>query len=398
MDLQTIMLLKGNIMKIGDKIRDNIIVECGAECGAEFSIDKIVHKSSNTKVPLYRFFINGKIITRNNHYNVTYKCINCDAIHCVALNNIIRKINKGIVNCRICKEYDDLKRENHSAFMRDRVGGAKLREEKNMKMKMKNVSLLERLENDKVAFDNYDSDFKDNYFKRNMDLLEFEYIKSKIISIQNKKFLMSDYSDFIYFPCVSISNQTRFCPYLYCKSRNNIEKIVNIELKCDSCGFSFISKDLHSHKNRIKALCKDCNLCNNVFKIRSYQNLANENICYQSKFELKFIRYCNENKIYLINGPKVVYNSKIKNRACTYRVDFAIPKLKLLVEIKDNHIWHRDQVESGRWDEKVQGVWDFIGAEIGRDKYDNFIVIFPKNYVKECDEIVDKYWSDGMRG
>ena len=34
---------------------------------------------------------------------------------------------------------------------------------------------------------------------------------------------------------------------------------------------------------------------------------------------------------------------------------------------------------------------DFIGGEIGREKYDNFIVIFPKNYVKECDEIVDKY-------
>ena len=48
MDLQTIMLLKGNIMKIGDKIRDNII----AEGGGEFSIDKIVYKSSNTKSTL----------------------------------------------------------------------------------------------------------------------------------------------------------------------------------------------------------------------------------------------------------------------------------------------------------------------------------------------------------
>ena len=305
-------------------------------------------------------------------------------IHCVALNNILRKINNGIVNCKICKEHEDLKRENNPRKLD--MSYVKLIDA------TKCVSLLEKLENDKIAFENYDSDFKDNYFKRNMDILEFEYIKTKIISIQNKKFIMGDYSDFIYFPRVSISNQTRFCPYLYCKSRNNIEKIVNIEFKCDSCGLGFISRDLHSHKNRIKALCKDCNLCNNVFKIRSYQNLANENICYQSKFELKFIRYCNEHKIYLINGPKIGYYSKIKNRTCTYRVDFAIPKLKLLVEIKDNHIWHRDQDATGLWDDKVNGVWEFIGGNKG---YDNFIVIFPKNYLTECECIVDKYWGHG---
>ena len=68
-----------------------------------FSIDKIVHKYSNTKVPLYRFFDKQDIITRNNHYNVTYKCINCESIHKVALNNILRKINKNIRNCKICK-------------------------------------------------------------------------------------------------------------------------------------------------------------------------------------------------------------------------------------------------------------------------------------------------------
>mgnify|MGYP001386410653 CR=1 FL=1 len=60
-------------------------------------------------------------------------------------------------------------------------------------------------------------------------------------------------NDYIYYPCVSISNQTRFCPYLYSKSNNNIEKIVNIELKCENCSVNFISKDLHSHKNKIKA-------------------------------------------------------------------------------------------------------------------------------------------------
>ena len=39
---------------------------------------------------------------------------------------------------------------------------------------------------------------------------------------------------------------------------------------------------------------------------------------------------------------------------------FAIPKLKLLIEIKDNHIWHKEQVQSGKWEEKVNGVEKFL--------------------------------------
>ena len=407
MDLQTIMLLKKNIIKIVEKKRG---VCWEGDKLQEFTINKISHKYSNTKVPLYRFFYKSlkdfEIITRNNHYDVTYKCIKCDSIHCVALNNILRKINRGIINCRICKEYEQAKTDKQSIFMREKYSsklselGDKICDR--MGSWLVEISLLQRLENDKIAFEKYDSEFKENYFKRNMDFSEFEYIKNKIISIQNKKICIDSF-DFIYFPCVSISNQTRFSPYLYCKSRNNVEKIVNIEFKCDSCNQYFISKDLHSHKNRIKVLCKDCNLCNNVFKIRNYRNLANETILYQSKFELKFIRYCNEHKINLINGPKVEYFSNIHNKICTYKIDFAIPKLKLLVEIKDNHIWHKNQVNSGKWDEKVGGVCGidgFInkGGLFDNINYKTFIVIFPKNYLFECEKIVKDYWADGMDG
>ena len=95
---------------------------------------------------------------------------------------------------------------------------------------------------------------------------------------------------------------------------------------------------------------------------------------YQSKFELKFIRYCNEHKIDITNGPKVAY--RMNNKNCTYKVDFAIPKIKTLIEIKDNHIWHREQVTSGKWGEKIKGVDNYI---ITSSMYSNFKVIFPKN-------------------
>ena len=396
MDLDDIMLFKKNIIMIEkyDKNTREILHIWERDSLSLFSIDKIVHKYSNTKVPLYRFFFDKQdIITRNNHYNVTYKCINCESIHKVALNNILRKINKNIKNCKICKEHEEAKKNNHSCILKNYYYNIKNNIQP-VQDKIE-VKLLDKLDNDKRAFDNYDTEFKENYFRRNMDSQEFEYLRNKIISIQNKKFYMT--SDFIYYPCVSISNQTRFLPYLYSKINNNIEKIVNVEFKCDNCGHHFISKDLHSHKNRIKALCKDCNLTNNIYKIRTFKNLCNETICYQSKFELKFIRYCNENKIVLINGPKILYNMVNSNKQHSYRVDFAIPKLKLLIEIKDNHIWHRDQVNSGKWDQKVAGVNTFIENkhEYKNVIYEKYIIIFPKNYVYECENIVNEYWRFG---
>ena len=374
MDLASIDLLKKNIISIECK-KNNIKYDTKF-----FSIDKIVHKYSNTGVPLYRFFNNNEIITKNNNFIIEYKCLNCEAIHIVALNNILRKINKNITKCRICKELDEYKRLNQSNFMIECKG----KPQKKIKNKL---TLENKLKMDKIMFEEYDDDFKDNYFRRNMTNDEFKYIRNKIKFIQNKKFEMNE--DLIYYPIVSICNQTRFCPYLFSKTRNCLEKIHNITFTCDNCDNEFISKDLHSHKNRIKTFCKDCNLTNNVFKIRSYNNLSNQKIMYQSKFELKFIRYCNENKINLINGPKIDY--MFKDKKCTYKIDFAINKLNLLIEIKDNHIWHKEQENNGKWQSKINGVNQYLK---NNEKYKNFIVIFPKNYLWEVKNIVNNYWKN----
>lgn len=389
MDTDTIKLLKKNIICIEEKREGQGREEREGEerekregLSYPFDINKIVHKYSNTGVPLYRFFFNNEVITRNNHYLVTYKCINCESIHKVALNNILRKINRNITKCKICKEFDEIKRLNHSKYMLECCGKPK----ENIDIK-KVITLKDKLISDQKAFDEYDDDFKNNYFRRNMSYDEFDYFRKKIISILNDKFKMDD--DLIYYPIVSISNQTRFSPYLYSISRNCLEKIHHIKIKCDNCNSHFISKDLHSHKNRIKAFCKDCNLTNNIFKLRTYHNIANEKIIYQSKFELKFIRLCNDKKIYIINGPKVEYY--FNNKKCTYKIDFAIPKLNYLIEIKDNHIWHREQINNGKWGEKIKGVENYIK---NNEIYTKFLVIFPKNYVSETNNLVDKYWNN----
>lgn len=410
MDLKNIETLKNNIKKIEkkDKKTKKTLEIWENNNLYKFNISSIAHKYSNTKVPLYRFFYNENkdwkngfieenIITRNNYYFVTHKCINCDAVHCVALNNILRKINNNIVNCIICKEHEEDKKQKHNRSLEIHYYNKKNNIEKPVIIKK---TLLEKLNEDKLKFDEYDTDFKDNYYRRNMDNDEFNYIRNKIISIQNRKFIISD--DFIYYPEVSISNQTRFCSYLYSLERNNLEKIINIEFQCEICCNVFISKDLSIHKNQIKVLCKDCKFTNSIYKLRTYNNLRNESIIYQSKFELKFIRYCNTNKVNIINGPNIPYYNILTNKNSIYKVDFAIPKLNLLIEIKDNHHWHqlynnrsRFDLTASKWNSKVNGVNNFINEKKTYNNviYTKYIIIFPKNYIKECEKIINEYWK-----
>jgi hypothetical protein len=57
-----------------------------------------------------------------------------------------------------------------------------------------------------------------------------------------------------------------------------------------------------------------------------------------------------------------------------YRVDFQIPEYKRLVEIKDNHVWHKIQIENGKWGAKEECAKKW--CDDNGWKYD---IIFPKN-------------------
>ena len=43
-----------------------------------------------------------------------------------------------------------------------------------------------------------------------------------------------------------------------------------------------------------------------------------------------------------------------ENNVHKYKVDFELPTDKLLLEIKDNHIWHKNQVTSGKFSKKEE--------------------------------------------
>lgn len=354
-----------DIVKVYDKITKEVIPN------DKINIKTYLSPSSNIKTEVLRIFINDIVIKKNNSLMVEYKCNKCNRINIVCLNNLTRKLNNNTEYCNTCKNQEDNKYKKHHEFMLDNskniINGLY---EKNI---LNKVSLSEKILNDEKLFENMDDDFKDNYFRKHMTQKEFDLIKPKIISFQNNKF--TDLSNFEYYPCVSIPNQMQFNPYLYDKTRDVLEKITYITFKCDNCEENFCNRDLNIQKNKYRILCKNCNFTNNTFKIRTTKNINGDIIKYQSKFELKLINFCNENNIILTNGPNIKYN--LQNKEKIYRVDFMINSLGLLIECKDNHHWHKQNIETGQWNSKETAAKNYVL----NNNLNKYLIIFPHNYM-----------------
>jgi hypothetical protein len=103
---------------------------------------------------------------------------------------------------------------------------------------------------------------------------------------------------------------------------------------------------------------------------------------YQSKLELKFIDWCCSNNLVVKNGPNIEY--VFKNKSHKYRVDFQIDNI--LIEIKDFHIWHRNQVESGLWETKLKAVDRYIID----NKLKKYYFITPNNWNQMIKELYNE--------
>jgi hypothetical protein len=92
----------------------------------------------------------------------------------------------------------------------------------------------------------------------------------------------------------------------------------------------------------------------------------------------------NNLNILIENGPKINYSFNSKNRK--YIVDFYIPSINTLIELKDEHIWHKEQIKNGIWKSKM----DKIDELLKNNTYDNYLLIYPKNLMKNIDIINKK--------
>lgn len=347
-----IKALVENIISIEDKSGNNINY---------YPITWFIPTSCHKDLPIYKFKFEGQyLITRNNNYIVSYLCSECMIHNKISWNTFTKKINKGNFKCQYCSQKPSIPKPSPV--------------KKTLK-EVIDVSLQE--------FNDMDSDYVDKYFTKHLTKEEFDYIKPYIISIQNDKFKKEELDNFEYLPALKCNNQTLFTPMFYDTTRDVFEKPIYLKYKCQKCQNDFINRDLWIQKNRIKILCKECSFCNDTFKIRGEKNILGQRITYQSKLELKFIKFCADNQIVVVDGQKLNYNWNGKNHK--YIVDYYLPDLKLLIELKDDHIWHKKQVENGVWKAKMDAV-----EKYNLENDTQYLLIFPKNYQSSLDNILKR--------
>lgn len=341
-----------------------------------------IHTYSNTKTPVPRFLLDNKVISRNNDLVVGYKCLNCGVQNEITLNLYLRKVVKQTRCCDACKNMDPVKRQEHSAWM----SGDKISV---VETKWKEKTLGQRLEESERDFLAEDTDFQASYFLKHLTTDEFNRIRGKLQSVGQGK--ITNLSMWEYFPYYRIWNQTKYTPMLIHKNNqinqvsqvNQIEKPTYVQWVCDECDQEFINRDLEVQKNRLRILCADCGFCNRTFKVRSMITPWGK-IRFQSIQEQRWIQWCVENKILVENGPRISYSFSGKDHI--YNVDFQIPAIKTLVEIKDNHVWHKNQVASGKWSNKEDAAQKWCADHGWR-----YVMIFPKTLSKWKEDILVRY-------
>jgi hypothetical protein len=313
-----------NIVEI---TKDNIPIEIKS-IKLEFSCNKY----SSKKNSIYHITLNDRHLSKRDALNIKYKCITCEAVHIVGTTQFLRKINKCSYRCDSCG----------SSVNKDET-----------KIVKGTLSLKEQKEASDRLFEEYDDDFKDTYYSYHLTNEDYKRISKNIISLQNGKYKIEDLE---YWAVFKTNNQMLFSSVFYDYANNLVIKANQPILRCDNCNNDWRAKTLEKYKNCHRILCSSCTLCNKTFKIRTTKNCINDIILYQSKLELNFINWCNNNSIIVKNGPALSYVFQGIERK--YKVDFMIKDL--LIEIKDNHIWYRNDIKTGKNEAKINAVKEAI--------------------------------------
>jgi len=357
------MKIIDNILEIRDQENNAIEIQ---DIKLEFSCNKY----SSKKNSIYHISLNGKHLSKKSKCSIKYKCVTCENIHIVGVTQFIRKIQKCSHRCYVCCNKDEEKREQHREFYENY--NADTKEEK------PKLSLQELHDESLRLFDEYDGEFKDNYFKYHLTIDDYKKRISKcLISLQNGKHMISD--DIEFWPIFKTNNQMLFSSVFYDKVQDMIIRVNQPILKCENCQSEWRAKTLEKYKNCYKIMCNNCTLCNKTYKIRPTKNNINKQVLYQSKLELKFIEWCNNTNLTVYNGPSILYDFEGKQHK--YKVDFQVADI--LIEIKDNHIWHNNQLASG----KCQAKEAAVAAEIAAGKYKEYYLITPKNWVYSLNKL-----------
>ena len=332
-------------------------------------------KYSSTKENIWHVLINNVKMRKTSEYMITYKCLHCDTINTCATTQFLRKIRQGKTQCHQCVLMD------MNSIFKSKELHTKIQSDKEPISIEPKKSLLQIYQQSKNDFEMYPDQYKNSYILSHLTCEDYDRIKPNIISFGNGSYL--DVDNYEFWSIYKVNNQMRFSSVLYDKQNDCIFKANQPILKCDNCQRNWRCKSIEQFKNCYKILCQDCKLCNRTFKVRTIKNINNDILVYQSKLELKFIQWCASNNYVVVNGPYIEYFFNEKSRI--YRVDFQIGDI--LIEIKDFHVWHKNQVESGQWEAKENAVKKYINNNIKDNSIHKFYFITPNNWNQMLSEL-----------
>ncbi len=360
----------------GLSARQNIVSKITAiydtKTGAQIPISKITvdfghNKYSAKKLAVWRVIINGCRLVRKDALKFDYNCPTCSAKQQLIPISLMRKVNKCSLECVQCVNLNDDKRQSHSDNFHTYA-------DRSVNMPKKPITYIEKRDASLEKFSQMDEEYKSKYFAFHLTQEDYARLLPRIQSFQNGK--VTDFANIEYWPVYNSLNQMNFTHIMYNRQTQTVFKPHQPILKCDNCQSTWRAKSLEVYKNHLQVNCRTCSLTNTIFRIRTTNNNLNELITYQSKLELKFIKWCDTNGITARNGPVLPY--EFNGKQTTYRVDFVVGRI--LVEIKDNHdykLGHKNQLETGKWQAKESKA----RAVVAQGHYDDFMLIDPKNWL-----------------
>lgn len=314
----------------------------------ELKIDYFKHKNSSKNEPSLTLFIDNEPLTGKRKYKVEYEC-SCGRLNKIYLSKFLKKER---LRCQHCIE-DEEKIMWHKLYFEKKRNG----EERGSK------NVLNKTIYD---FENESDNFKNEYFKKHLTFEEFEEFKPYIYSVKN---IIIENTNFKLLIAEKCTNHNKYCQKILLENGETLS-LQDICLRCKTCGKVFHIRRLPKEKiNNNNFSCKYCSLANCSFEVKKYND---EGLLYQSGLELFFIKECEKRNIKIKNGIEIPYYFKGINR--TYLTDFYLPDYKLIIELKDNHIWHKKQVESGKWQYKENAALEYC-----KNNNTIFKLLFPKD-------------------
>jgi hypothetical protein len=343
--------VRENILNSIISIQDKKTNESIPILNKELIFEKSMYSSTNEKI--WHVMINNNILRKNTDIIITYICCHCNMVNIVGTTQFLRKIRQKKVHCIQCINSNKPNVEQDNIVFHE-----------------KSVE----------EFEKCNDVYKNSYLLSHLTEEDYERIRNRIISLGNGKY--TDFENYEYWSIYHVNNQMRFSSVMYDKKNKCIFKANQPIIKCDNCTKSWRAKSLEGFKNDYKLLCNECKLCNRTFKIRPIKNTINETITYQSKLEKKFVDWCNARDYLVKNGPYIPYFFNGKSKI--YRVDYQIADI--IIEIKDFHIWHKNQIESGLWQTKLDAVNTYI-LENENKCIKKYMFITPNNWKQMIREI-----------